>query len=409
MSFLVIDGGVTAPKGFQAAGVSAEIKYKNRPDLMMLYSETPCTVAGTFTSNVVKACPVLWDKKLVEAGGKVRAVIANSGIANACTGKEGMRICEQTAGCAANELGIKKEEVLIGSTGVIGMQLPMEKIENGIRQLALALSSSREAANIAERAIMTTDTVPKEVAVELTLSGKRVRIGGMSKGSGMIHPNMCTMLAYITTDVSITKELLTEMVKEDIEDTFNMISVDGDTSTNDTYLVLANGSSTNPVIDSKNEDYRAFREALHYVNETLAKKMAKDGEGANALFEAEVINARTKEEARTLAKSVVSSLLSKAAIFGHDANFGRFLCALGYSGVDFDPERVDLYFESRAGKLLIFSDGRQQDYTEERATQILSEDEVRIIADMKQGMARATAWGCDLSYEYVKINADYRS
>lgn len=409
MSFQVIEGGVTAPKGFQAAGVSAEIKYKNRPDLMLLYSEAPCQVAGTFTSNVVKAAPVKWDKEIVEAGGTVRAVVANSGIANACTGADGMEICRETAEYTGEKLGIGTKEVLIGSTGVIGMQLPLERIKKGIDRLVPALQNTVEAGNNAERAIMTTDTVPKEVAVELTLSGKTVRIGGMSKGSGMIHPNMCTMLAYITTDVNISKKLLTEIVREDIADTFNMISVDGDTSTNDTYLVLANGLSTNSVIEEKNEDYLAFKEALHYVNETLAKKMAKDGEGANALFEAKVIHAKTRAAARTLARSVVSSLLSKAAIFGHDANFGRFLCALGYAGVEFDPERVDLYFESRAGKLLIFSDGSQADYSEEEATKILSEDEVTIIADMKQGSAEATAWGCDLSYEYVKINADYRS
>ncbi|MBQ7563185.1 MAG: bifunctional glutamate N-acetyltransferase/amino-acid acetyltransferase ArgJ [Lachnospiraceae bacterium] len=409
MSYKSIEGGVTAPKGFLAAGVAAGIKYKNRPDLMLVYSEAPCIVAGTFTSNVVKAAPVKWDQRIVAAGKEVRAIVANSGIANACTGEDGLEICRQTAGYAAEKLGISEDEVLIGSTGVIGMQLPLERIKSGLDQLVPALAATTKAGNDAERAIMTTDTVPKEVAVELTLSGKTVRIGGMSKGSGMIHPNMCTMLAYITTDANISRELLAGLVKQDIADTFNMISVDGDTSTNDTCLVLANGLSEGPVIDQKNEDYEAFKEALHYVNETLAKKMAKDGEGANALFEAKVLNAGTKEEARTLARSVVSSLLSKAAIFGHDANFGRFLCALGYAGVEFDPERVDLYFESRAGKLLIFSDGRQAEYSEERATEILSEDEVTVIADMKQGTAEATAWGCDLSYEYVKINADYRS
>ena len=409
MGFKVIEGGVTAPKGFKAAGVPAGIKYTGRPDMAMIYSEEPCRVAGCFTSNVVKAAPVKWDMKIVESGEKVHAVVANSGIANACTGEEGMNICRESAEYAAGLLKIKSSEVLIGSTGVIGMQLPLDRIKAGIDGLVNNLTDTVKGGNDAERAIMTTDTVPKEVAVELQLGGKTVTIGGMSKGSGMIHPNMCTMLAYITTDADISQELLTEMVKKDIEDTFNMISVDGDTSTNDTYLVLSNGLAENPRISEKNEDYEEFGAALHYINETLAKKMAKDGEGATALFEAKVINAASKKEAKLLAKSVISSSLSKAAIFGHDANFGRFLCALGYAGVEFDPEKLDLYFESRAGKLLVYTDGRKTSYTEEEASAILSEDEVTIIADMKQGSEAATAWGCDLSYDYVKINADYRS
>ncbi len=409
MGFRVIEGTVTAPKGYKAAGVPAGIKYAGRPDMAMIYSEEPCMVAGCFTTNVVKAAPVKWDMKIVESGEAVRAVVANSGIANACTGEEGMDICRETAGYAAKLLNIKSSEVLIGSTGVIGMQLPLDRIKKGIDELVSNLTDTVKGGNDAERAIMTTDTVPKEVAVELELGGKTVTIAGMSKGSGMIHPNMCTMLAYITTDADISQDLLTEIVKNDIEDTFNMISVDGDTSTNDTYLVFANGLAKNPRISEKNEDYEEFRAALHYINETLAKKMAKDGEGATALFEAKVINAASKKEAKLLAKSVIGSSLSKAAIFGHDANFGRFLCALGYAGVEFDPEKLDLYFESRAGRLLVYSDGRQTGYSEEEATAILSEDEVTIIADMKQGSEAATAWGCDLSYDYVKINADYRS
>ncbi len=409
MGFREIEGGVTAARGFKAAGAEAQLKYKGRLDMAMIHSERPCIVAGTFTKNVVKAAPVKWDMRIVEKGGSVHTVVVNSGIANACTGQEGMSVCEETAAHVAKLLKIDKDQVLIGSTGVIGMQLSIEKLRNGIDALVPELTDSVKSGNEAERAIMTTDTVPKEIAVELEIGGETVRIGGMSKGSGMIHPDMCTMLAYITTDAVISRELLTEMVKQDIEDTFNMISVDGDTSTNDTYLVLANGVAGNKEINKEDGSYEAFREALHYVNETLAKRMAKDGEGATALFEAKVINAGSKKEAKILAKSVIGSMLSKAAIFGHDANFGRFLCALGYSGVSFDPEKVDLYFESRAGKLLIYSNGVQAEYSEQKATEILSEDEVTIIADMKQGQGEAVAWGCDLSYDYVKINADYRS
>ncbi len=409
MAYRVIEGGVTAAKGFKAAGVEASIKYKGRPDMAMVYSEEPCRVAGTFTKNVVKAAPVKWDMKLVESSGYVHAIVANSGIANACTGKEGMDICEETAGYTAKLLGIKKEEVLIGSTGVIGMQLPVDRLKKGIEKLSVSLTDTVKGGSDAERAIMTTDTVLKEAAVEVEIGGRTVTVGGMSKGSGMIHPNMCTMLAYITTDADISAEMLTEMVKSDVDDTYNMISVDGDTSTNDTCLVLANGLAGNPQIREKNEDYEALRQALHYVNETLAKKMAKDGEGATALFEVKVINAASREDARRLAKSVVSSSLCKAAIFGHDANFGRFLCALGYSGVSFDPDRLELYFESRAGRLLIYSNGVQSSYDEDFATKILSEDEVTVIADMKAGSESAVSWGCDLSFDYVKINADYRS
>ncbi len=405
----IISGGVTAPKGFEAAGIEAGIKYENRKDMAILYSQKPCVAAGTFTSNVVKAAPVKWDQKLLEESPFVQAVIVNTGIANAATGKDGFACCAETAKEAAKLLSLPESAVLIGSTGVIGPLLPMDRIKAGVKKLVEAKEYSAKAGSDAAAAIMTTDTQPKEFAVSVEIGGKTVTLGAMSKGSGMIHPNMCTMLAYITTDADISQELLTEMVKKDIEDTFNMISVDGDTSTNDTYLVLSNGLAENPRISEKNEDYEEFGAALHYINETLAKKMAKDGEGATALFEAKVINAASKKEAKLLAKSVISSSLSKAAIFGHDANFGRFLCALGYAGVEFDPERVDLYFESRAGKLLVYTDGKKTSYTEEEASAILSEDEVTIIADMKQGSEAATAWGCDLSYDYVKINADYRS
>ena len=405
----IITGGVTAAKGFLAAGVEAGIKYQNRKDMAMVYSKTPSRAAGVFTTNVVKAAPVLWDKEVVESEWEAQAIVVNSGIANACTGKLGYEYCRETAGAAADALEISPQSVLICSTGVIGMQLPMEKMTEGVRMLAKAIKPGEEAGTDAAKAIMTTDTRNKQVAVKVTIGGKEVTIGGMCKGSGMIHPNMCTMLAFVTTDVNISKKLLQEALSADVQDTFNMVSVDGDTSTNDTLLVLANGQAGNPEITEKGADYDTFVEALHYVNETLAKKIAGDGEGATALFEVKVIHADNKEDAKTLAKSVITSSLTKAALFGHDANWGRILCALGYSGAKFDPEAIELYLESSAGKILIFKDGMAADYSEEEATRILSCSEVTALVDMKMGEAEATAWGCDLTYDYVKINADYRS
>ena len=405
----IITGGVTAAKGFLAAGVEAGIKYQNRKDMAMVYSKTPCRAAGVFTTNVVKAAPVLWDKEVVESEWEAQAIVVNSGIANACTGKLGYEYCRETAGAAADALEISPQSVLICSTGVIGMQLPMEKMTEGVRMLAKAIKPGEEAGTDAAKAIMTTDTRNKQVAVKVTIGGKEVTIGGMCKGSGMIHPNMCTMLAFVTTDVNISKKLLQEALSADVQDTFNMVSVDGDTSTNDTLLVLANGQAGNPEITEKGADYDTFVEALHYVNETLAKKIAGDGEGATALFEVKVIHADNKGDAKTLAKSVITSSLTKAALFGHDANWGRILCALGYSGAKFDPEAIERYLESSAGKILIFKDGMAADYSEEEATRILSCSEGTALVDMKMGEAEATAWGCDLTYDYVKINADYRS
>ncbi len=402
-------GGVTAAKGFEAAGVEAGIKYKDRKDMALIYSQKPCVLAGTFTSNVVKAAPVLWDKKVVEESPFGQAVIVNAGIANACTGKEGYEYCKKTASRASAVLHIPEESILVASTGVIGMQLPIDRIEAGVEKLAKAKTDTIEAGRQAAEAIMTTDTRSKQVAVEIDLNGIKVTLGGMSKGSGMIHPNMCTMLAFITTDAVISKEVLTKVVKEDVLDTFNMISVDGDTSTNDTLLVMANGMAENEEIKEGTPEYEAFKEALHYINETLAKMMAGDGEGATALLEAKVIGAATKEDARRLSKSVVCSNLTKAAIYGHDANFGRMICALGYSGVSFDPDKIELFFESKAGRIQVCKDGISTNYSEEEASRILSEPEVTILADMKMGNETATAWGCDLTYDYVKINADYRS
>ena len=392
-----------------AAAAAAEIKYKGRTDMAMVYSEVPCVAAGTFTTNVVKAAPVKWDQDIVYNHPSAQVVICNSGIANACTGAEGYGYCKETADAAAEILGVAADSVLVASTGVIGMQVPIDRIKNGVKMMAPKLDGSLEAGTEAAKAIMTTDTKKKEVAVQIEIGGKTVTVGGMCKGSGMIHPNMCTMLGFVTTDAKISKKMLQEALSEDVKDTYNMVSVDGDTSTNDTVLLLANGLAENPEITEKGEDYETFKAALNYINTTLAKKIAGDGEGATALFEVKIIGAESKEQAVTLSKSVVTSSLTKAAIYGHDANWGRILCAMGYSGAKFDPEKVDLFFESKAGKIQIIENGVAVDYSEEEATKILSEEAVTAIADVKMGDATATAWGCDLTYDYIKINADYRS
>ena len=405
----IITGGVTAAKGFKAAATAAEIKYKGRTDMAMVYSEVPCVAAGTFTTNVVKAAPVKWDQDVVYNHPAAQAVICNSGIANACTGAEGLGYCADTAAEAAAALNIPKTAVLVASTGVIGKQLPIDKIKSGVTALSKVLGSSREDAKLAAEAIMTTDTKSKEVACTLELDGKQVTVAGMCKGSGMIHPNMCTMLCFVTTDVAISHELLQKALSEDVVDTFNMISVDGDTSTNDTVLVMANGQAENTPITKEGEDYKTFCEALHFIMLELSKKIAGDGEGCTCLFEATVIGAKDKNQARTIAKSVVCSSLTKAAVFGHDANWGRILCAMGYSGAQFDPEVVDIWLESKAGTIKIVENGIATDYSEETATKILSEEEVIAKMDIKEGNETATAFGCDLTYEYVKINGDYRS
>lgn len=406
-----ISGGVTAPLGFAAMGLRVGIKEGNpdKKDMAMIYSSTPCVAAGTFTTNQVKAAPVKWDQDVIYNSPFVHAVVCNSGIANACTGQIGMQYCEEMAQATAEALHIKKEQVLVASTGVIGAQLPMDKIVNGIGMLAPTLDETQEGGHMAAQAIMTTDTIPKEIAYEFEIGGKTCKIGGMCKGSGMIHPNMCTMLGFIMTDVNISKDLIYQALSSDIQDTFNMVSVDGDTSTNDTVLLLANGLAGNEMITEKNEDYYKFVEALHKVNVFLSKKIAGDGEGATALFEVKIINAESKEQAVILAKSIVTSSLTKAAIYGHDANWGRILCAMGYSNAKFNPDTVDIYFESKAGKLKIVENGMATNYSEEEATKILSENEVTAIADVKMGDYEATAWGCDLTHEYVSINADYRS
>lgn len=409
MAITKINGGVTAPKGFLASGLNAGIKNQTKKDMAMVFSSTPCAAAGVFTTNLVKAAPVKWDKEIVTTSPYVQAVVVNSGIANACTGAEGLGYCADTAAEAASALNIPKTAVLVASTGVIGKQLPIDKIKSGVTALSKVLGSSREDAKLAAEAIMTTDTKSKEVACTLELGGKQVTVAGMCKGSGMIHPNMCTMLCFVTTDVAISHELLQKALSEDVVDTFNMISVDGDTSTNDTVLVMANGQAENTPITKEGEDYKTFCEALHFIMLELSKKIAGDGEGCTCLFEATVIGAKDKNQARTIAKSVVCSSLTKAAVFGHDANWGRILCAMGYSGAQFDPEVVDIWLESKVGTIKIVENGIATDYSEETATKILSEEEVIAKMDIKEGNETATAFGCDLTYEYVKINGDYRS
>ena len=404
-----VNGGVTAAKGFEAAGIAAEIKYKGRTDMALVYSQVPCKAAGTFTTNVAKAAPVKWDQKIVKESEFAQVVIVNSGIANACTGAEGYGYCKDTADKAAEVFGVPTEAVLLGSTGVIGKQLPIDRIRAGVEKLAAAKAGTLEAGNAAAKAIMTTDTCEKELAVEIEIGGKVVTIGGMAKGSGMIHPNMCTMLSFITTDAAISKEALQKALSDDVNDTYNMISVDGDTSTNDTVLVMANGMAGNEEIVVGTEEYETFAAALHEVNVYLAKKIAGDGEGATALFEVNIVGAATKEQAVLLSKAIACSNLTKTAIAGHDANWGRIICAMGYSGADFDPEKVDLFFESEAGKIQIAENGVALDFSEEKATEILSQPVVIATADVKMGDAKATAWGCDLTHAYIEINADYRS
>ena len=410
-----ISGGVTAARGFRAACCAAGIKYQGRTDMAMIVSDGPCQAAGTFTSNRVKAAPVLWDMDVVYGGAPARAVVVNAGIANAATGARGMELCRQTAEAAAAALGIPSGSVLLGSTGVIGPQLPIDRIAAGVSAMAQDLSDMPEAGTAASRAIMTTDTVNKEFAAEFSLpaaSGEgtvTVRLGGMSKGSGMIHPNMCTMLGYLTTDCAISRDLLQKALSSVVPDTFNMISVDGDTSTNDTLLLLANGLAGNQPIMQEDESYRLFCEALSEICRDLAIKMAGDGEGASHLIEMHVFGADTKEHARVLARSVVSSSLVKAMVFGKDANCGRILCALGYAGVDFDPQNIEVWLNGEKDSLCFYTNGCVQPFDEEKALALLSGDQVRFSCCMHMGDQEATAWGCDLTYEYVRINGDYRS
>ena len=400
----IFEGGVTSAKGFKASGVFAGLK-KARKDMAMIVSECEAVAAGTYTTNKVKAAPVLWDMKLTGQG-KARAVVVNSGNANACTGEQGLKDAEEMASYAAGLLSTEKELVLVASTGVIGVNLDMAKIKKGEELLVQSLSDDwKDAA----QAILTTDTFAKTAASSVEIGGKTVTIGGMSKGSGMIHPNMATTLSFITTDAAISHDVLQSLLGKTVDDTYNMISVDGDTSTNDSVLVLANGMAGNAEIRKGSAEEAVFEEAFRYVLGTLARMIARDGEGATRFIEMTVKGARTKEDAKTLARSVVSSSLVKAAFFGSDANWGRILCAMGYSGADFDPDIVDLSFVSPKGSIEVLSGGHPVPFDEDKAKEILLEKEVGAVADCHQGDGEASAWGCDLTYDYVKINGDYRS
>lgn len=403
-----IEGGVVAAKGFRASGMHAGIRPSHtKKDLGLIVSDTLCNAAGLFTRNKVKAHCVQLDIETIQ-NGKAQAIIANSGIANACA-PNGYANAQKMQRIAAHALGIDEGLVLIGSTGVIGQELPIAPIQDHIDELKNQLTDSPEGSDAAAHAIMTTDTVKKEYAVELMLGGKEVHIGGISKGSGMIHPNMGTMLCYITTDCAICQPLLKKALTDVCNVSFNRISVDGDTSTNDSLIVLANGQADNPVIETENEDYQCFKEALETLCVRLARMMAKDGEGAKHLITCTVSHAQSEAKAETLAKSVIASSLTKAAIFGCDANWGRVLCALGYSGEDFNPEKVNISFASAAGRIEVCKNGAGLLFDETVAKKILKEDEVEILCDMQEGSAEVTCWGCDLTYDYVKINGDYRT
>ena len=404
-----IDGGVCAAQGFRAAGLHVGVKTHNvnKKDVALIVSDADCAAAAVFTTNVVKAAPIHVTKAHL-ANGRARAVVANSGNANACA-PLGEENAERMCAAAAKAIGCGAEDVLVCSTGVIGQTLRVNVIEEGMEELASLLEQSGAGSDAAAHAIMTTDTVKKEAAVETTVGGKTVRIGGIAKGSGMIHPNMGTMLCFITTDCSISPEMIREALVDTAHVSFNRISVDGDTSTNDTCLVLANGLAGNETITGEGEDYAAFLKALKALCVRLARMMAKDGEGARHLITCTVSGAKDEESAQTIAKSVISSTLTKAAIFGCDANWGRVLCAMGYSGEKFDPDKVDVAFASAAGEIPVCRQGRGLDFDEDLAKRILTEDEVEIRVRMGEGDASCTCWGCDITYDYIKINGDYRT
>lgn len=406
MDIKFTDAGVTAPKGFTANGIHCGIrKSKDKKDLALIFCEKECDTAAVYTQNLVCGAPITVTKNNI-SDGKARAVVCNSGIANTCNA-DGIEKAEGMCEITANALGISKSDIIVASTGVIGQPLDLEPVKNGINELVSGLN--KNGSDSAANAIMTTDTVKKEFACEFTLGGKPCHIGAISKGSGMIHPNMATMLAFITTDANISSEMLKTSLLEVVADSFNMLSVDGDTSTNDTVAILASGLCENERITEKNDDYRTFTLALSSICEKLVKLMAKDGEGATKLVECVVTGASDVKTAKTCAKAVICSSLVKAAMFGSDANWGRILCALGYSGVDIDVHKVDVKFSSDGGEIEVCKDGSGIDFSEELAKKVLSCDEVYILVDLKSGVSCATAYGCDLTYDYVKINGDYRT
>jgi glutamate N-acetyltransferase/amino-acid N-acetyltransferase len=404
-----IPGGVCAPKGFSAGGIRCGIKASGvKRDLALIYSGTPCTAAALFTTNRVKAASVLVSREHL-ASGSCRAVIANSGNANACTGAAGLAAARRMAELAGNHLAVPPEQVAVASTGVIGVPLPLGPIEAGIGELAASLRSDPAGHDAALEAIMTTDTRKKDGALEFEIHGTPVRLGAMVKGSGMIHPNMATMLGFITTDAGISRDLLDRALRRAVERSFNRLTVDGDTSTNDTILIMANGAAGNPPVQAGGPGFDRFAGALEELCVKLTRAMARDGEGASKLITVTLRGAADEESAGILAKSVASSSLVKAACFGADANWGRILCALGYAGVPFDPEQVEVRFVSRAGEVLVCRDGVSVPFSEDEAKRILAEDEIEIPVTVGRGPGSAAAWGCDLTYDYVRINGDYRS
>jgi glutamate N-acetyltransferase/amino-acid N-acetyltransferase len=407
MDIKEIQGGVTAPRGFRAGGVCCGIKKgKTKRDLGLVLSETRASAAAVYTTNLVKAAPILITREHL-ADGYAQAVIVNSGNANACNGERGLADARRMAALAAQASGVEAIDVIVASTGVIGQPLPIDAIEKGMP--ALMASVSAQGAALAREAIMTTDTKEKEIAIEFAIGGKTVRMGGMAKGSGMIHPNMATMLAFLTTDCAVEPEALKAALSESATRTYNCVSVDGDTSTNDMLCALANGMAGNEPIKAGTREYLEFRSALDYVNRYLSRAIAADGEGATRLLECAVSGAESDAAARTLAVSIISSSLVKAAFFGADANWGRILCAMGYSGAPFDPSRVSVSFRSAAGSIDVCREGASIGFDEERAKAILLEKEIGIEVAAGSGPGRAEAWGCDLTYDYVKINGDYRS
>jgi len=404
----IIEGYLNTPKGFRAAGAHIGIK-KSKKDICLIASDVPAAVAGCFTKNIVKAAPVTWDMDIVASGGMTRGVLVNSGNANACTGTRGAEDNGEMAALFAETIGAEAREILVCSTGVIGVNLPMDVIRPGIKSTAVMLGYSSSSGRDAAEAIMTTDTFMKTVTVSIEVGGKTVTLSGMAKGSGMIHPNMATLLAFVTTDCAISASMLRRALTRAVDKTFNMISVDGDTSTNDTLLALANGMAENEPINNEGEDYFIFAEALCHVCRKLAIDIARDGEGASKLIEASVNGAKSVRDAEILAKGVVSSNLFKAAVFGADANWGRAMCAMGYSGGEFDPQNASVGFSSAAGRISLFEHGSPLVFDEALAKQILSEKEIKVEITLYEGSGAATAWGCDLTYDYVKINGDYRS
>ncbi len=402
----IIDGGVCAAKGFQANGIRCGIrKNKDKRDLSLIMSKVPASCAAVYTTNLVKGAPIAVTKQHI-SDGKAQAIICNSGNANTCN-PNGKEVAVETANLLAEATGIRPEDVVVASTGVIGQPLDITPIAGGIPELAEGLNDN--GSELANEGIMTTDTVKKSVAVEFEIGGKTCRIGGIAKGSGMIHPNMATMLVFITSDVAIAPEMLQKALSSDISETFNMISIDGDTSTNDMVIVLSNGLAENPEIVSEGEDFETFMKALNTVTVHLCRMIAADGEGATKLLECHTTGAKDKETAKAVAKSVICSSLLKAAMFGADANWGRVLCAIGYSGAQVDIEKIDVDFESKAGRINVCKDGKAVDFSEEKAKEILLQDEINILVDLKSGEESSTAWGCDLTYDYVKINGDYRT